>query len=370
MVLKQVAFPCNKSKVVMRNALTPSELDGLPRQNGSRRISARLAIEEREACAPRAPASCPTAGPAAAWRALADRLRGLRIADRLRYLATLNLERIARGGFRTLVRSAGACAPWVHEAYYSRRYAAEYSRRTFAYEPLISIIIPVYNPPPQYLAKAIASIEKQEYARWELCIADDASTLSHVRPCLEKLRAKESRAKVVFLRTNRHISGATNAAMRLATGEYFLFMDDDDALFTPWALTAFADALQEDRADLLYADNVIIDARGTLLWRSPKPDWEVDFLRSTHYITHPLMVSRGLVERLGGFRAECSGAQDVDLVNRACTRSRPRRSTYRSIYTVGGESPGSVTMSTDAKPGIMPRFLRHTTTCWAVSSHS
>ena len=47
--------------------------------------------------------------------------------------------------------------------------------------------------------------------------------------------------------------------MRLATGEYFLFMDNDDTLFTPWALTAFADALQEDRADLLYADNVIID---------------------------------------------------------------------------------------------------------------
>ena len=269
-----------------------------------------MAIKKQAEDADRAPASSPTLGPVAVRRALADRLRRLRIVDRLRYLATLNLERMREGrGQGVGAGAARQCAPWLHEVYYSRCYAEEYAKRKFAYEPLISIIIPVYNPTKRHLAKAIESVEKQKYARWELCLADDASTLPYIRPYLEKLRAEKPRAKVVFLGANQHIARATNAAMRLAAGDYFLFVDNDDKLFTPWALTAFVSALQEDRADLLYADNVMIDKNNMLLSRSPKPDWEVDFLRSTHYITHPLMVSRQLVERLGGFRDEYGSAR-------------------------------------------------------------
>src|ERR1044072_2607747 len=40
--------------------------------------------------------------------------------------------------------------------------------------PLLSIVMPVYNPPPEFLDQAIASVARQVYGRWELCIADDA----------------------------------------------------------------------------------------------------------------------------------------------------------------------------------------------------
>jgi hypothetical protein len=53
--------------------------------------------------------------------------------------------------------------------------------------PLISIVLPVYNPELPFLRAAVASIQNQIYERWELCIADDASTDPQIRPFLEEL---------------------------------------------------------------------------------------------------------------------------------------------------------------------------------------
>ena len=47
---------------------------------------------------------------------------------------------------------------------------------TLTYQPLISIIMPVFNTPSHYLEEAIQSLLNQVYPNWELCIADDAST--------------------------------------------------------------------------------------------------------------------------------------------------------------------------------------------------
>ena len=47
-----------------------------------------------------------------------------------------------------------------------------------AYQPLISIIVPVYNPEATFLRQAIESVLEQVYSNWELCLADDYSTKS------------------------------------------------------------------------------------------------------------------------------------------------------------------------------------------------
>jgi glycosyltransferase involved in cell wall biosynthesis len=272
---------------------------------------------------------------------------------------------MARRAGRSLLLGARRHAPrlyqwmasWFYEFYFSYRYAKEYRARKFEREPLISVVMPVYNPPLRFLKKAVESIRRQKYARWQLCIADDASTAPWVRPYLNVLAAEDARVKVVFLEKNQHIARATNAALPLATGDYFLFIDNDDVLFTPWALTAFVDALQEDQADLLYADNVMIDHRGAVQSFARKPDWEPEFLQSTCYVTHPLMVGRPLMEKLGEFRPECTGAQDIDLLNRATEFSPKVRHITKFLY--GWRMlPGSVTTSTDAKPDIIARSLR------------
>ena len=54
-------------------------------------------------------------------------------------------------------------------------------------QPLISIVLPVYNPDLEFLRAAVDSVRNQIYERWELCMADDASTDPEVRPLLEEM---------------------------------------------------------------------------------------------------------------------------------------------------------------------------------------
>ncbi len=59
--------------------------------------------------------------------------------------------------------------------------------------PLISILMPVYNPSPSVLESAIQSVRAQIYPHWELCIADDASTNPEVRTLIEAQAAEDKR---------------------------------------------------------------------------------------------------------------------------------------------------------------------------------
>src|SRR5690606_9986133 len=62
---------------------------------------------------------------------------------------------------------------------------AEQTLQQLAVQPLISVVMPVYNPHPEYLAACLESIQQQSYTNWELCIADDASTDPGVKEVLE-----------------------------------------------------------------------------------------------------------------------------------------------------------------------------------------
>jgi len=100
----------------------------------------------------------------------------------------------------------------------------------FSIKPLISIIMPVYNPNIKWLIEAIESVCNQIYNNWELCIADDCSTDPGIHPVLSEFQQKDPRIKVVFRTSNGHISAASNSALELATGDYITLLDQDDLL--------------------------------------------------------------------------------------------------------------------------------------------
>ena len=102
----------------------------------------------------------------------------------------------------------------------------------FNFRHKISIIMPVYNVDQIWLDKAIDSIINQIYENWELCIADDASTKKHIKQTLESYSKRERRIKVNFLNKNHGISGASNEALSLATGEFIGFLDHEINLLT------------------------------------------------------------------------------------------------------------------------------------------
>ncbi|MEG0627525.1 MAG: glycosyltransferase, partial [Enterococcus sp.] len=101
--------------------------------------------------------------------------------------------------------------------------AIEQEIADFAFQPKLSIVVPVYNVEEKWLDACISSLKNQFYGNWELCLADDASPKEYIKPLLKKYAAEDDRIKLVFREKNGHISEATNSALEIATGEYIGF---------------------------------------------------------------------------------------------------------------------------------------------------
>ncbi len=186
----------------------------------------------------------------------------------------------------------------------------------FPYKPLISVIMPVFNPPGSFLRDAIASVINQIYPYWELCIADDASTEPHVHELLRFYQAQDDRIKVIFRETNGHISHCSNSALELATGDFVALLDHDD-LLTPDALYEIALLVnRHPEADMIYSDEDKVDEKGQLKDPFFKPDWCPESFLSRMYTCHFGVYRRSLVEQIGRFRPGFEGSQDYDLVLR------------------------------------------------------
>ncbi|QNK75221.1 glycosyltransferase family 2 protein [Variovorax sp. PAMC28562] len=182
--------------------------------------------------------------------------------------------------------------------------------------PLISIVMPTYNPNPVHLRAAIESVRAQLYPHWELCIADDASTAAEVRSILEFYRDSDPRIKVVFRPKNGHISFASNSALELVTGPWIALMDHDD-LLPEHALFWMVDCIaKHPDARLIYSDEDKIDESGQRSDPYFKPDWNIDLFRSQNMFSHLGVLSTELVRSVGGFRVGLEGSQDWDLVMR------------------------------------------------------
>jgi glycosyltransferase involved in cell wall biosynthesis/2-polyprenyl-3-methyl-5-hydroxy-6-metoxy-1,4-benzoquinol methylase len=219
----------------------------------------------------------------------------------------------------------------------------------FAHKPLISIIMPVYNPPEQYLREAIESVLDQVYPHWEFCIADDASTKPYVKQVLEEYAALDDRIKVVYRSENGHISRCSNSALELATGEYIALLDHDD-LLTPDALYEVVFLInQHPEADMIYSDEDKIDENNKL--RDPffKPDWCPDSFLSRMYTCHLGTYRRTIINQIGGFRVGYEGSQDYDLVLRFTEKTDKIFHIPKILYhwRIHAQSAAS---SLDAKP--------------------
>jgi len=192
---------------------------------------------------------------------------------------------------------------------------------TMRRKPVISVLLPVYDTPEEWLRRCIDSVVHQQYPHWELCIADDCSRASHVKPLLEKYERADGRIKVVCRSENGHIAKATNSALEIATGEFIALLDHDDEL-TEDALLEVAIAHNEHpSADWIYSDEDKIDEDGFCSDPFYKPDWSPEYFLTCMYTCHLGVYRTELVRRIGGFRAEVNGAQDYDLALRIAARN-------------------------------------------------
>src|SRR5262249_54659285 len=139
--------------------------------------------------------------------------------------------------------------------------------------PRISIVMPVYNTPTEFLDETITSVLRQVYEDWELCIADDASTEPRVAKDLARWAAADWRIRIMRRDRNGGIAVATNSAASLATGEFLAFLDHDDLLTVDALGEVAIDAADNPDTDIIYSDDDKIDATGRRFDHQFKPDW-------------------------------------------------------------------------------------------------
>ena len=203
----------------------------------------------------------------------------------------------------------------------SEREALRAEAKQIANPPLISIVMPVYNTPENYLRMAIDSVFNQIYTHWELCIADDCSPSPHVRKILDEYAARDSRIKVTYRKKNGHIAAASNTALELVTGEYAGLLDHDDEL-AEIALLKMAQAIAADRSvDMLYSDEDKLSLAGEHFDPFFKPDWSPEYFLACMYTCHLGVYRTTLLREINGFRSDFDTAQDYDLVLRLTAKT-------------------------------------------------
>lgn len=222
----------------------------------------------------------------------------------------------------------GGSDPYYHsEDFDDEKALAEIE--SFQRKPLLSIVTPVYNVDPKWLSKAVESVRAQLYDNWELCLADDKSTNPETTAFLKTL--DDPKIKVTLLDENQGISGASNAAIALASGDYIVLMDNDDEI-TRDALYEVVKAINETGADMIYSDEDLIDENGQCFNPHFKPDYTPDLLLCHNYITHLCVLAKPLLDAVGGFDGDFDGAQDYDLFLKVTEKAKRVHHIRKVLY--------------------------------------
>jgi glycosyltransferase involved in cell wall biosynthesis len=223
-----------------------------------------------------------------------------------------------------------------------------------AFRPLVSVVVPVFETPRTFLAKAIESVERQTYENWELCLSDDGSASPEVHTVLRAAAARDARIKIATSPVNEGISAASNRALQIATGEWVAFLDHDDELARGALHECVSQLASRRDLDVLYTDEDKIELDGSFSDAFYKPDWSPDFFRGVMYVGHLLVVRRALLDSIMGFDSRFDGVQDFELVLRLSERTTRIGHLPKTLYH-WRKAPGSVAAEVDAKEYVPER---------------
>ncbi len=203
----------------------------------------------------------------------------------------------------------------------------------FNYNPKFSIVIPLYDTKIAFLRELLDSFENQIYKNWELCLADGTGVGSHLEAVVKEYMDRDDRIKYKILSDNKGISENTNAAIKMATGDFIVLADHDDVV-PVHALFECAKALNEDKTiDVIYSDEDKLDMDGKKYFDPHfKSDFNIDLLCSMNYICHLFVVKKSIIDEVGMLRSEFDGAQDHDFILRCCEVAKNIKHIPKILY--------------------------------------
>lgn len=188
----------------------------------------------------------------------------------------------------------------------------------------ISILVPLYNTPLNFLNEMIESVLAQTYQNWELCLADGSDhDHDEVEKRCREYMEKDKRIIYRRLEKNEGISGNTNRCYEMSTGDYIGLFDHDDVLH-PSVLYEYVKVINEQGADYIYCDETTFkgDSIDNMITLHFKPDFAPDNLRANNYICHFSVFSRALLEGTELFRSGFDGSQDHDMILRLTANAK------------------------------------------------
>ncbi len=211
---------------------------------------------------------------------------------------------------------------WLKKQSLSKGEIEAQRNKRFSYEPLFSIIVPLFDTPEYYLFELIASIKAQTYGNWELCFSNGSANRSHLRGIIEKESEIDERIKYIDSKQGPlGISSNTNQALSIAGGDYIVLGDHDD-LFSINALYECVEVLNKEKVDVIYTDEDKTDGSSKRFFDPHfKPDFNLGFFRSNNYICHMFVASKEIVDSVGEFCDLYNGAQDYDFILRCVERA-------------------------------------------------
>ena len=187
--------------------------------------------------------------------------------------------------------------------------------------PEFSIATAVVRPAFSVLRQTVESIRRQTYPHWRWHIVD-ASPTGWLWPYLRCVALLDSRIRPVRFRGNHGTAENVNHALRVATGDFVVMLDDDDAL-APFALYALARAVAaQPDVDFLYSDCDKLDEKGRRCEPFFKPDWSPELLLGANYLEHGAVFRRSLLARVGSLDPACGAACDWDFYLRVAEQTQ------------------------------------------------
>jgi glycosyltransferase involved in cell wall biosynthesis len=189
--------------------------------------------------------------------------------------------------------------------------------------PLVSVVVPTKNR-SHLLGSTLQTILGQRDLTSEIIVVDDGSAEPVVKTVAE---ASHSRVRVIRHDRSHGMAGARNAGIAAASGRWVAFCDDDD-LWAPSKLAQQVAALRESGCAWAYAGAVHVDDHLRIVFGVPPPDPVAAVADLVHWDTIPagasnVVLSRGVLQDLGGFDAGFAHIADWDLWLRLASKALP-----------------------------------------------